>query len=234
MAFELIPQAQEVETEALTWPDRARALIITDTPSCVIAADTLKGIKALRVRIAETFDPHIRAAHEAHKGLVAEKAKAEAPLTEAESIIKRGLSAYEQEQQRLARIEADRLSALARQAEIDRKLAEALAAEAQGDDVAAAEILAEPIVSAPVFVAPVVPKVSGVSYRTTYSARVTDKAALVKICAANPQFLNCVALRADGAQVNATIESKGGYPTITELWAVQGEQAGGDDDQPVA
>jgi hypothetical protein len=43
-----------------------------------------------------------------------------------------------------------------------------------------------------------------------------------------------VALRADGAQVNATIESKGGYPTITELWAVQPETAGSDDDQPVS
>jgi hypothetical protein len=186
-------EAGEVVTQALTWPDRARALVIRDNASCVAAADLVKGIKALRAQIAETFDPHCKRAHDAHKALVAEKAAAEAPLTEAEGIIKRALAAYEQEQQRAARAEADRLAALARQAEIDRKLAEAVAAEAQGDDVAACAILDEPIVSAPVFVPAAVPKVTGVSYRTTYAARVTDKAALVKFCAAHPAYLNCVA-----------------------------------------
>jgi hypothetical protein len=187
-----LAEAGAIVSQAQTWPDRARAVVIIDSASCVAAAELLKAIKALRATIAETFDPHCKRAHDAHKALVAEKAQAEAPLTEAEGLIKRALAAYEQEQQRLARVEADRLAAIARQVEMDRKLAEAVAAEAQGDDVAACAILDEPIISAPVFVAPTTPKVTGVSYRTTYSARVTDKAALVKFCAANPQFIHCV------------------------------------------
>jgi hypothetical protein len=194
-------EVQAVVTEALTWPDRARACAVVDSPSCVLAADTLKGIKALRARIAETFDPHITRAHQAHKALVAEKSAAEAPLTEAEGIIKRALAVYEQEQQRIARAESDRLAAIARQQEIDRKIAEAVAAEAAGDDETAAVIMDEPIIVAPVVVAPTTPKVAGISYRTTYAAEVTDKAALVTFCASHPQFLHCVS--ADMTALNA-------------------------------
>jgi regulator of protease activity HflC (stomatin/prohibitin superfamily) len=185
-------EGNELREEALSWPAKALALTISNADTYVSASDMLRGIKALANAIDEKLDPNIARWHAGHKASVAEKASMKAPLTEAEGIIKRALAAYEQEQQRIARAEADRLAAIARQAEMDRKLAEAVAAEAQGDDVAACAILDEPLVSAPVFVPAAVPKVAGVSYRTTYAARVTDKTALVKFCASNPQFLHCV------------------------------------------
>src|SRR5690606_14674102 len=102
---------------------------ITDDASYTAAAELLKGIKALRGKIAETFDPHIKRAHEAHKALVKDKATAEAPLTEAEGVLKKTLVAYQQEQEAIQRAEARRLEEEARKAEEARRLEEAAAIE---------------------------------------------------------------------------------------------------------
>src|SRR5688572_27692367 len=91
--------ARAVAAEALTWPDRAGAAEVTDPDTYRSAAEHLLGIKALRAKVGETFDPHIQTAHRAHKDLVAEKAKAETPLAEAEKIIKRSLAEYDHAQE---------------------------------------------------------------------------------------------------------------------------------------
>jgi hypothetical protein len=211
-------ETQAVVSEALTWPQRARSLRVVDGQTCVGASELLKGIKALRAKVAEVFDVHISNAFRAHKALVAEKAKAEAPLTEAEAIIKRGLAAYEQEQQRLARAESDRLAAIARQAEINRKLAEALAAEAMGDDAGAADILEEPISAAPVLVPTDVPKVSGVSYSTRWKFRIVNEKLVPR------EFLSV-----DEAKIGAWVRSQKGQVTIpgVEVYSERSVSAGG-------
>ena len=66
-------------------------------------------------------------------------------------------------------------------------------------------LIAEPVYVAPVQVEKATPVVSGISYRTTYSARVTDKAKLVAFVAANPSFLNLV--QADSVALNALARS---------------------------
>src|SRR5690348_17585474 len=48
------------------------------------------------------FRSHVKRAYEAHRALVREKADAEAPLTQAERVIKDALRAYDDEQARLA------------------------------------------------------------------------------------------------------------------------------------
>lgn len=186
--------------EALTWPERARAVVIATADAYVLAAELTKGIKALRARIAETFDPHIQRAHQAHKALVAEKAAAERPLTEAETVIKGKLIAYDAEQDRIRRAEERRLAEEARKAEEARRLDEAAAMEmdaiAAGDPGLQAE--AEALISTPVL-APVIslpkatPKVDGISFRETWGGEVTDLLALVKHIAAHPEHLNLVA-----------------------------------------
>src|SRR5690348_1541007 len=59
--------ANEVTQQALTWPDRARALKVSTSESYIEAGELLKGIKALRKEVDATFDPIIGKAHEAHK-----------------------------------------------------------------------------------------------------------------------------------------------------------------------
>lgn len=186
-----------VKNEALAWPDRARAVTIADDASYTRAAELLKGIKALRGRIADTFDSHIKRAFESHKALVREKAEAEAPLTEAEAIVKRSLVTYQQEQDRKAREEARRLEEAARQQEETRRLEEAAAIERvaaeTGDEAMRAtahEVLEAPVAAVVVRPAPATPKIAGISYRDTYSARVVNVSKLIAFVARNPQFAN--------------------------------------------
>lgn len=175
---------RQVVTEALAWPDQARALTIHDVDTYAQGCALLLGIKDLRKKIAETFDPHVRRAHEAHKALVKEKADAEAPLTEAERILKGALTTYDQEQERIRRDEQRKKDEEARQEAERLALEQAAALEleghATGDEAMVAEahaIIAAPI--APVPMAPVqkaTPKVSGISMRKTWGFRIVNPA----------------------------------------------------------
>jgi hypothetical protein len=188
-----------VTDEALTWPDRARTAAVVDPASYQSAGELLKGIKQLRQKIAETFDPHIRRAHDSHRALCEEKRQAEAPLTEAERLIKNALVAYDTEQERIRREEQRRLEREAQQEQERLALERAAALEREGNafgDAAmvteAGQVLEEQLQAPPPPVAAVqkaTPKVAGIVHRTTWSARVTDLHALVKFVAANPSYI---------------------------------------------
>lgn len=215
------PERDTVKNEALTWPQRARAAAITSIESYTAAAELLKAIKALRVKIAETFDPHVKRAHEAHRALVKEKADAEAPLTEAELILKRSLTAYDDEQRRIARERQAKADREAREQEEQRRLDQAAAMEKEGNefgDVAlvaeANALISEPVVAVAAPVEKATPKVAGIAYRTTYSAQVVDILALVRHVAANPQLLpllsaNMPALNGQARSLKAALQLPG-------------------------
>lgn len=189
--------ASAVVAEALSWPDRARATAIVDTSTYVAAAELLKGIKALRVRIGETFDPHIGRAFQAHRALCKEKQDAEAPLTEAERILKTALVAYDDAQERIRRAEEARLREVARLAEEQRQLEEAAAIELEAERHNDPELrsLATQLLEAPVHTPAVIaprttPKVAGITFRETWSARVVDTRALIAYVAQHPECTN--------------------------------------------
>ncbi len=174
--------SQAIKDEAVSWPDKAKAALITDHESYHGVAEFLLGIKALRKKIAETFDPHIKRAFEAHRALTKEKADAETPLTDAETLIKGRLAAWDTEQERL-RLEAQRVAdEKARQSEEDDRLARAAAMEIEGQQFGDEQMVAEAheliTQPAPVIVAPPVaratPKVSGISYRTVVKFRIVN------------------------------------------------------------
>lgn len=174
----------DLERESATWADRARGLSITDNASCVQASHLLRSIKGLRTDIANWFAPHIDAAMETkrkaeagRKGLVDEKDRMEAPLVEAEGVIKRTLLAWETEQECIRRDEERRL-----QAEADRR-AEAIALEGAAALELEAnrtgnvemlqeahDILSQPTEAPIVAVRPTMPKVQGVTYRDNWKA----------------------------------------------------------------
>ena len=175
------PDTDGVAQEALAWPDRARAAVIVDADSYRSAGELLLGIKDLRRKIAETFDPHVRRAFEAHRALVKEKADAEAPLSQAEVILKQALVAFDREQDRLRREEQARRDEDARRQEEARVLEQAAAMETEGHalgDVAMVEeahaLISQPVqaVAAPVQTA--TPKVAGVTLRKTFAFRITN------------------------------------------------------------
>ncbi len=188
MTLTLVVDNPKAVALALTYPDRARSLCIEDAVSYAQACEFLKGIKALRAEIAETFEPHIKRAHESHRALLKEKADAEVPLAEAERIAKAALVVYDQQQDCIRRAEQERVRAELKRQEEERLLAEALDAEAAGDVETADALISEPVHVPTVAVAPSTPKVSGISYRETWSAEVTDLAALVRYVAQHPLF----------------------------------------------
>lgn len=203
----------DVTERALSWPDRARALAVTDADSYVSAADTLKAIKALRQEVDAAFDPIVRAALESHRTAVAQKRKAEAPLSEAETIIKAALSSYTVEQERLRRAEEARRREEAQREEEARVLARAAAMETEGTQFGDEALIEEahaliehPIAPAPIAPVPkATPAVSGVTHRTTYSAQVVNMRALVEHIAKHPNLLPL--LKVDQAALNAQARS---------------------------
>lgn len=193
----VVDHGKEVTAEALAWPERARSLQVSDAATYTAAAETLQAIKALRGRIAETFDPHIKRAHEAHRALCREKNDAEAPLLEAETIIKRTLADYNAEQERLRREEERRLQEIARQEEEARRLEAAAALEREAVATDSPELLYEAIQTletpqpvAPVALPKTTPKVSGIVHRESWSARVISPIALIRFVAQHPEHIN--------------------------------------------
>lgn len=200
---------QELAAEASGFLTAARGFKITSAEQYELAGARLKGIKALREKIATTFDPHIKRAHEAHKALIREKQDAEAPLVQAEATYKGALIAYQDELNRKAREEQARLEEQARK-ERERLEARAAKAEEKGKEEKAealrmqAATVATPVVS----IAP--PKVSGISTRESWKARVTDKMALVKAVAEGKVPLTAL-------DVNATFLANQARALKTEL-----------------
>lgn len=214
MTLALVVDSGAVVEKALSYPDRAKSIAITDALTYASACEFLKGIKGLRAEIAETFEPHIRRAHEAHKALLKEKSDAEAPLADAERIVKAALVTYDQVQERARREEQTRIQAELRRQEEERRLNEAIALEDAGEAAEADAVLAAPVDVPAVAVAPATPKVSGISYRETWGAEVTDLAALVKFVAANPQFAglltpNMPALNAQARSLKGQLQIPG-------------------------
>ncbi len=225
-----VENAKEVSIEAQTWPAKARAIAVSDPAEYQYASETLKAIKQLRTKIAETFDPHVRRAFEAHRALCEEKRQAEAPLTEAERLIKNALVAYDTEQERIRREEQRRLEEEARLEQERQAIERAAALEREGNAFGDASMVAEaqqvieeqlqappPPVAA---VARTTPKVSGIVHRSTWSAQVTDVMALIRFVAANPSHagllqVNQAALNAQARSLKGAMRLPGVQPIET-------------------
>lgn len=165
----------ELETQALSIPEQAKALTIVDPASYEKAGGVLVVIKGLRKRIDETFDPIISKAFAAHKEAKAQKTKVEAPLVVAEDYLKPLMARYNADQEKKRREEEAKAQAEARKKAEDEQQARALAAEQRGDHKKAEAIISQPVVVAPVIIPKETPKVAGVSFRQTWKARVVDE-----------------------------------------------------------
>ena len=172
-----------LEPRALAVLNDAKALRITTPPDYDLAVGFLRGVKALRQEIADTFDEPIAKAFAAHKATVAAKKRHDAPLDEAEGLVKRAMLAYKTEEDRKARELQAKLQAEARAQEEARRLEEAVQAEQAGQAAEAEALLEAPIEVPPVILPPPVPKVDGVSFRTTWNAELVNLAELIQAVA---------------------------------------------------
>lgn len=194
----------ELQQEAVTCLDRARALVVKDQASYDEAASGLLTIKEFLKRVDALCDPNIKRWHEGHKKAIAEKkALTDLPL-QAETIYKRGIAAYIQEQERI-RIEAQRKAEEeARRREEEERLALAVQAEQAGAD----DDAIEQIVNTPQpYTAPVVAQtyrpVSGISTRKTWKWRIVDESKIPR------QYLQL-----DTVKINGVVRAMGSTTNI--------------------
>ena len=172
-------QTTVVEQKALTVIDQAKMVKIVDAETYKEAGALWKSIEAMKKEVFETFDPIVRKAHAAWKEAIAQKDKYYAPLDEAHRAVKKLMSDYDLEQERLRLAEQRRLEEELRKQEEDRKLQEALDAEASGQKEEAAAILEEPVTAPPIILAKTTPKVAGGPvYRTVWKFKI-ENAALI-------------------------------------------------------
>lgn len=162
------------------------AITITDAATFEAAGLALQKVNGEAKRLDDHRKMLVAPLLDAKRAIDAAFQESIQPREEAVAKAKRSIATYT-EQERRARLEAERLQREAAAAEAARLRAESEAAMAKGDlDTAVernfeAEMVAQPI--APVQVA----RVSGISTRTTWSAEVADKVALIKAAAANPE-----------------------------------------------
>lgn len=114
--FEIIPEEQKEPTEALAIQSQAKQITVRTMDELVAANELLIGVKKLRRKIDDEFNPGIAQAHEHHKFLVAQKKRFTDPLDAAEWVIKPKIRDFMVEQDRL-RLQAEREAELSRQAQ---------------------------------------------------------------------------------------------------------------------
>jgi DNA repair ATPase RecN len=168
-------QPEEVSTMALTIIEQGKSVVIKTSEDYEQAGFVFTTIKSVMKQVDESFDPIIQKAHQAHKEAVAQKKKIYEPLENVSKHVKRVMSDYDAEQERIRKAEESRLQEIARKEEEERKLAEAIAAEQSGDKQEAEAIINEEIYVAPVVVKKEVPKVQGMSFRTIWKFRIIDE-----------------------------------------------------------
>ena len=183
---------QELETRALSIPERAKTTTITTAAEYIAAGELLKTIKGLSAEIDETFDPIIKAAHTAHKEAITQKNKVAAPLLEAEAILKPRIAGYLREEETKRRNEELRLQKEAEDRAKEEQLANAVILDDIGETAMANRVLQEEIYVPPVVLPSAAPKVSGISMRETWSAQVVDLMTLVKAVAAGIAPIQCL------------------------------------------
>lgn len=87
-------EIQDLETEALTLPEKAKQIQIIDADSLHKGNEFIHVCRQLRKKIAETMDPIIKRAYGVHQEALAQKKKLEAPLIQAEDIVGPLIASY--------------------------------------------------------------------------------------------------------------------------------------------
>jgi len=112
-----VVEIQKLEQQALTWPEKATALAVTDQASYDQAGKMILDCNALIKAIKAEKDPLVQSAFETHRRLTADRAKYVNPPEEAKTMLQKKVTAYEREQARLREEEQRKLDEQRRQAE---------------------------------------------------------------------------------------------------------------------
>lgn len=183
VALQLV-ETTDVGNRALSIVDQAKMVKVIDSATYTEAIFIWKSLKDMMKEVDEAWDKNIKLWHEGHKNALADKAKYYQPLDMGSRTVKKLMSDYDAEQERIRQAEQRRLEEEARKQAEEEALLAAIAAEEEAKrngatkEEAAQEataIMAEPVYVAPVVIPKAVPKMQGGPiYRTIWKFRITD------------------------------------------------------------
>ena len=158
---------EKIEKETDSLVVLAQKMMVETPEGFQGAAEFLKGIKGMMSRVEDEFDENIKKAHSTWKGLLAQKNKYLDPLKDAETLIKRKMGDFNNEQERKVREEQAKIDLQARK---DRETLERKAkeAEAKGNTEKAEELRLRAATAPVPVVEKAVPIVSGVRTSKTW------------------------------------------------------------------
>ena len=137
----LVPtDPKRLEESALSWPDKAQALQVTDQTSYDTMGEYLAAIVALRDEAEAHHRPMIKAAHAAWQATLDGLKRVDEPLKKAETVLRAKNSEWEREQDRIREENARQLREAEEKRhaeEIEAQIAEAEASGATVNEVAA-------------------------------------------------------------------------------------------------
>ncbi len=167
------PDTTTLEQEAASVIERAQDLQITNQDEHAIALVTIKSLRNQEKAIAAHFEPVRKAADAAKKEVLRARDALVKPLAAARGVLSDKAMMYAQEQEQI-RLEAQR------KADEEARIAQEKAdAEAKAEEILEAD--PEPVEEiVPEKVESKVAEVEGTSTRTTWSAEVVDKFALIR------------------------------------------------------
>ena len=174
-------QIEEVEQKGVMVLDQARTMVVTDEIGYIQAGEFIVGCKGLVSEIKAFFKPMKDAAFTAHRTICDRETTALKPVQQAIDAAGAAALPWKQEQDRLAREEAERQrQAMLKQREAE-KLAEAEMLEKFGDTKAAEEKLQEAVIEPRrTRVESTIPKVTGLSTRKRWTFKFTDPEKVVR------------------------------------------------------
>lgn len=167
-------QIREVVEQAPTLVARAEAFLVDSAEHLQEAADFLRTVKSARKKLADELKEPVSQAYRAHQSIVALRKRHDSPLASAETIVKRKVADYQNEQERLRRAEEHRRQDELRKREEEKRLEAAQELEDAGHSADADTLLEQPIVTPPVVI-PAPAKPEGVSERQIWKHRVVNE-----------------------------------------------------------
>jgi len=173
-------EAPTLETKVATLATQARQFAIATAENYSAAGALWTTLKDMRAKVDESFDGIISKAHAAHKEALAQKKKHDEPLEQGQKAIKQRMIAWDQEQERLRKLEQARIDAENKRKAEEDALELAAELEKAGEVHAAAEVLEAPLDVQQAVIPKSVPKVEGFSYRSNWVFDVVDANAVTR------------------------------------------------------
>ncbi|MBT9167557.1 MAG: hypothetical protein DDT22_00942 [candidate division WS2 bacterium] len=171
----MITLKPEIEQDVVAIQDVAINIIIVDNDSYVQAGEIFSAIKELQKKIKKYFKPLKENAHKSWKQICDRENEELEKLTLAIEHLNAEMVKWNIAQEKIRRLEEERLRQEALQAEEERKLAEALQAEKEGDKEVAEAILGESVFVPLPVVEKSVPKIAGQTMTTNWRWRIKDE-----------------------------------------------------------